>query len=55
MNDFITYVKAIIIGAISELLAFFAPIEGNFISLVWLFALNFLFGMFLSFRLILVL
>ena len=45
MNDFITYVKAIIIGAISELLAFFAPIEGNFISLVWLFALNFLFGM----------
>ena len=45
MSDFVTYVKAIIIGAISELLAFFAPIEGNFISLVWLFALNFLFGM----------
>ena len=45
MSDFVTYVKVIIIGAISELLAFFAPIEENFISLVWLFALNFLFGM----------
>ena len=45
MNDIITFVKAVIIGVLSELLAFFAPIEGNFISLVWLFALNFLFGM----------
>ena len=27
------------------MLAFFAPIENNFIALVWLFALNFLFGL----------
>lgn len=45
MSDFVTYVKAMIIGALSELLAFFAPIGGNFIAMVWLFALNFLFGM----------
>ena len=45
MSDIITYVKALIIGAVAELLSFFAPIEGNFISLVWLFALNFVFGM----------
>ena len=45
MNDFITFVKAMIIGVVSELLAFFAPIEGNFIAMVWLFGLNFLFGM----------
>ena len=45
MNDFITYFKAVIIGAISELLAFFAPIENNFIALVWLFVLNFIFGL----------
>ena len=45
MNDFITFVKAAIIGIVSEMLAFFAPIEGNFIAMVWLFALNFLFGM----------
>ena len=45
MNDFITFVKAAIIGLLSELFAFFAPIGGNFIAMVWLFALNFLFGM----------
>ena len=45
MNDFVTLVKAAIIGVVSELLAFFAPIENNFIALVWLFALNFLFGL----------
>ena len=45
MNDFITFVKAAIIGILSELLAFFAPIESNFIALVWLFGLNFLFGL----------
>ncbi len=45
MNDFITFIKAAIIGVLSELLAFFAPIEGNFIALVWLFGLNFLFGL----------
>ncbi len=45
MNDFITFVKAAIIGILSEMLAFFAPIGGNFIAMVWLFALNFLFGM----------
>ena len=45
MNDFITFVKAMIIGIVSELFAFFAPIENNFMALVWLFTLNFLFGM----------
>ena len=45
MNDFITFVKAAIIGILSEMLAFFAPIESNFIALVWLFGLNFLFGL----------
>ena len=45
MSDFVTYVKAMIIGVVSEMLAFFAPIGGNFIAMVWLFALNFLFGM----------
>lgn len=45
MNDFITFVKAMIIGIMSELFAFFAPIGNNFMALVWLFALNFLFGM----------
>ena len=45
MNDFVTFVKAAIIGVVSEMLAFFAPIENNFIALVWLFALNFLFGL----------
>ena len=45
MNDIITFVKAMIIGALSELFAFFAPIENNFLALVWLFALNFIFGM----------
>ncbi|MBE6304286.1 MAG: hypothetical protein E7089_10225 [Bacteroidales bacterium] len=45
MSDFVTFVKAAIIGIVSEMLAFFAPIEGNFIAMVWLFALNFLFGM----------
>lgn len=45
MNDFITFIKAMIIGVVSEMLAFFAPIEGNFIAMVWLFGLNFLFGM----------
>ena len=45
MNDFVTFVKAAIIGIVSEMLAFFAPIENNFIALVWLFGLNFLFGL----------
>ncbi len=45
MNDLITFIKAAIIGILSELFAFFAPIEKNFIALVWLFALNFLFGL----------
>ena len=45
MNDFITFTKAAIIGIVSELLAFFAPIENNFIALVWLFGLNFAFGL----------
>ncbi|MBQ2368395.1 MAG: hypothetical protein II296_08770 [Bacteroidaceae bacterium] len=45
MSDAITFTKAAIIGLLSELLAFFAPIENNFIALVWLFALNFLFGL----------
>ena len=40
-----TFTKAIIIGIVSEMLAFFAPIEHNFIALVWLFGLNFLFGL----------
>lgn len=45
MSDFVTFTKAIIIGIVSEMLAFFAPIENNFIALVWLFGLNFLFGL----------
>lgn len=45
MNDFITFTKAAIIGIVSEMLAFFAPIENNFIALVWLFGLNFVFGL----------
>lgn len=45
MSDVITFVKAMIIGVVSELLSFFAPIENNFLALVWLFALNFIFGM----------
>lgn len=45
MNDVITFTKAAIIGIVSELLAFFAPIENNYIALVWLFGLNFLFGL----------
>lgn len=45
MNDIITFVKAMIIGVVSELLAFFAPIGDNFIAMVWLFGLNFLFGL----------
>lgn len=45
MSDTITFAKAAIIGLLSEFLAFFAPIENNFIALVWLFALNFLFGL----------
>ena len=45
MSDVITFIKAIIIGAVSELLSFFAPIEDNFLAMVWLFGLNFLFGM----------
>ena len=45
MNDFITFVKAAIIGILSEMLAFFAPIESNFIALVCIFGLNFLFGL----------
>ena len=45
MNDFITFIKAAIIGVLSEMLAFFAPIENNFIALVWLFGLNFAFGL----------
>lgn len=45
MSDFVTFTKAIIIGIVSEMLAFFAPIEHNFIALVWLFGLNFLFGL----------
>lgn len=45
MNDVITFTKAAIIGIVSELLAFFAPIENNFIALVWLFGLNFAFGL----------
>lgn len=40
-----TFIKAAIIGILSEFLAFFAPIESNCIALVWLFALNFAFGM----------
>ena len=46
MNDLITFIKAAIIGILSELFAFFAPIESNFVALVWLFVLNFLFGLF---------
>ena len=45
MSDIVTFVKAMIIGAVSELLAFFAPIGDNFIAMVWLFGLNFLFGL----------
>ena len=45
MNDIVTFTKAAIIGLVSEMLAFFAPIENNFIALVWLFAMNFLFGL----------
>lgn len=45
MNDSITFIKATIIGIVSELFAFFAPIENNFVALVWLFALNFVFGL----------
>ena len=45
MNDLITFIKAAIIGVLSELFAFFAPIENNLVALVWLFALNFLFGL----------
>lgn len=45
MNDIITYTKAMIIGVLSELLAFFAPIEHNFYAMVWLFGLNFVFGL----------
>ncbi len=45
MNDFITFIKATIIGLLSEILAFFAPIESNFIALVWLFGMNFVFGL----------
>lgn len=45
MSDTITFAKAAIIGLLSELLAFFSPIENNFIALVWLFGLNFLFGL----------
>lgn len=45
MSDTITFAKAAIIGLLSEFLAFFAPIENNFIALVWLFAMNFFFGL----------
>ena len=45
MNNVITCVKATIIGVASELMAFFAPIENNFIAMVWLFTLNFFFGL----------
>lgn len=45
MNDIITFIKASIIGVISELFAFFAPIEKNMLALTWLFILNFIFGM----------
>ena len=45
MNDFITFTKAMIIGIVSELLSFFAPIENNLVAMVWLFGLNFFFGM----------
>jgi hypothetical protein len=33
MSDIVTFVKAMIIGVVSELLAFFAPIGDNFIAL----------------------
>ena len=45
MSDIVTFIKAMIIGIVSELLAFFAPIGDNFVAMVWLFALNFLFGL----------
>lgn len=45
MNDIITSIKAAIIGTLSSLFAFFAPIENNFVALVWLFALNFFVGL----------